>query len=320
MIIGLDIGGTNIKGVIVDSTGVIRAHIQVPTGTIAETEKNILQCIDSLLKLSHNKKKDIEVIGIGSAGAIDKHKGIVITSPNIPWWKNYPLVQKLHQLTGYRILLENDANCAVFGELWLGNGKHFANWIMLTLGTGIGGGAVINGVPYTGKAGSAMEFGHTTIDYNGLLCKCGRKGCLECYGSASAVVNFTKSHLSMYPDSTIGVRIQHETLTAKLVFQEAKNGDPLALYIFNLIGTYLGIGIANLINIFNPEAVILGGGLSAAHEFFMPQIKKGVQSLALSGMKEDVQFLVTSHGDYTAAIGAAKYAWDNSKKWGYHNN
>jgi glucokinase len=314
MIIGLDIGGTNIKGVIVDSTSVIRAQTKVPTGkAISETTKNILQCIDILRELSHINKNEVEAIGIGSAGAIDKHKGIVITSPNIPWWKNYPVVQQIQKLSGYNTFLENDANCAVFGELWLGNGKHFKNWIMLTLGTGIGGGAVINGVPYTGRAGSAMEFGHTTIDYNGLLCKCGRKGCLECYGSATAVVNFTKSHISMYPDSSIIKRTNQETLTAQIVFEEAQKGDALALYIFNLIGQYLGIGIANFVNIFNPEAVILGGGLSNAHKFFMTQIIQGVQTLALAGMKEDIHYCVTSYGDYTAAIGAAKYALDNLK-------
>lgn len=312
MVIGLDIGGTNIKGVIVDSTGVIRAQTSVPTGkAILETEQHIIQCITILQELSHTNNNEIEAIGIGSAGAIDKHKGIVITSPNIPWWKNYPVVQQIQKLSGCKTFLENDANCAVFGELWLGNGKHFKNWIMLTLGTGIGGGAVIDGVPYTGRAGSAMEFGHTTIDYNGLLCKCGRKGCLECYGSATAVVNFTKSHISMYPDSTIIKRMTQESLTAQLVFEEAQKGDALALYIFNLIGQYLGIGIANLVNIFNPEAVILGGGLSGAHEFFMPHIIQGVQTLALAGMKEDIHYCVTSYGNYTAAIGAAKYAMDN---------
>ncbi len=312
MVIGLDIGGTNIKGVILDSTGIICAQTSVPTGkAIFETEKNILHCIDILQELSHTKKNEVEAIGIGSAGAIDKHKGIVVTSPNIPWWKNYPVVQQIHKLSGCKTFLENDANCAVFGEMWLGNGKHYTNWIMLTLGTGIGGGAVIDGVPYTGRAGSAMEFGHTTIDYNGLLCKCGRKGCLECYGSATAVVNFTKSHMNMYPDSTIVKRSKQESLTAQLVFEEAQNGDALAVYIFNLIGQYLGIGIANLVNIFNPEAVILGGGLSNAHEFFMPQMIQGVQTLALAGMKENIHYYVTSYGDYTAAIGAAKYALDN---------
>ncbi len=314
MVIGLDIGGTNIKGVVVDSTGVVHAHTSVATGSaMPETEKNILYCINHLQELSHINKDEVEAIGIGSAGAIDKHKGMVITSPNIPWWKNHPLSAILHQLTGYQVFLENDANCAVFGELWLGNGSHYKNWIMLTLGTGIGGGAVINGIPYTGRAGSAMEFGHTTIDYNGLLCKCGRKGCLECYASATAVVNFTKSHIHLYPDSTIVERIQHESLTAKLVYQEAQKGDALALYIFNLIGNYLGIGIANLVNIFNPEAVILGGGLSGAHEFFMPHIIHTVHALALAGMKEDIQYCITSYGDYTAAIGAAKYALDNIK-------
>ena len=314
MIIGLDIGGTNIKGVIVDSNGVLRAQTKVSTGTaISETEKNILQCIALLQELSHTNKNDVEAIGIGSAGAIDKHKGIVITSPNIPWWKHYPVVQKISELTRYKIFLENDANCAVFGELWIGNGKNFTNWIMLTLGTGIGGGAVINGVPYTGKAGSAMEFGHTTIDYNGIVCKCGRKGCLECYGSASAVVNFTQSHLELYPDSSLKKRISTQPLTAKIVYEEATKGDSLALYIFNLIGTYLGIGIANLVNIFNPEAVILGGGLANASDFFLPQIIKGVQTLALDGLKEDIHYCTTRYGDFTAAIGAAKYALDNVK-------
>jgi glucokinase len=308
MIIGLDIGGTNIKGVIINNDGTILAKTSVITGAgIDATENNIGNCIKTLLELSHKNKKEVDAVGIGSAGAIDKQKGMVITSPNIPAWKHYPIVQRVEKLTGYTVFLENDANAAVVGELWLGNGKNYKNWIMLTLGTGIGGGAVINGMPYTGNNGSAMEFGHITIDYNGLQCKCGRKGCLECYGSATAVVHFVKSHCTFYPDSSLNTIAQH-TITARHVYDEAKKGDSLALYVFNLIGTYLGIGIADLVNIFNPEAVILGGGLSSASQYFLPQIIHQVQKLSLEGMKENIRYMITKHGDYTAAIGAAKYA------------
>ncbi|HQL43242.1 MAG TPA: ROK family protein, partial [Spirochaetota bacterium] len=138
-------------------------------------------------------------------------------------------------------------------------------------------------------------------------CKCGRKGCLECYGSATAVVHFVKSHCTSYPDSSLNPIAQH-TMTARHVYGEAKKSDPLALYVFNLIGTYLGIGIADLVNIFNPEAVILGGGLSSASQYFLPQIIHQVQKLSLEGMKENIRYMTTKHGDYTAAIGAAKYA------------
>ena len=308
MIIGLDIGGTNIKGVIINNDGTIMAKTSVTTGAgIDATENNICHCIETLLELSHINKKEVDAVGIGSAGAIDKQKGMVITSPNIPAWNHYPIVQRVEKITGYTVFLENDANAAVVGELWLGNGKNYKNWIMLTLGTGIGGGAVINGMPYTGNNGSAMEFGHITIDYNGLQCKCGRKGCLECYGSATAVVHFVKSHGTSYPDSSLNTIAQH-TITARHVYDEAKKGDSLALYVFNLIGTYLGIGIADLVNIFNPEAVILGGGLSSASQYFLPQIIHQVQKLSLEGMKENIRYMITKHGDYTAAIGAAKYA------------
>ncbi|MGQ9842928.1 MAG: ROK family protein [Spirochaetota bacterium] len=312
MVIGLDIGGTNIKGVCVDARGTILSKFSVPTGTsIATTEKNILHCITTLLELSHKEKKDIAALGIGSAGAIDTNVGMVITSPNIPTWKNYPIVQRLGTLTGLQVFLDNDANAAVYGELWFGLGKNFSNWIMIALGTGIGGGAVINGKPYTGRAGSAMEFGHTTIDYNGLPCKCGRKGCLECYGSATAVVNFTLNALSKYPDSILHTMMKTQPLTSKMVYEAAKNNDALALYIFNIIGNYLGIGIANLANIFNPEAVIFAGGLSLALEFFLDTIIQQVDALALQGMKENIRYLPVTHGEFTAALGAAKIALDN---------
>lgn len=309
MFIGIDIGGTNIKGVLTDKNGNIISYKKNPTGrTVKEIEDNIIGLIEILL--SYTEKKEIRGIGIGTAGSIDKKKGIIITSPNIKSFKNHPLSKNIKRRCGIRVFLENDANAAIAGEWWKGHGRNFKNWIMLTLGTGIGGGAVINNSLYTGQYGNAMEVGHMTIKCDGKKCLCGNRGCLETYASATSVVKGTRSRLKKYPGSSIKKRIRKEELSSEIVYEEAVKGDSLAMTVFNEISELLGIGVANLINIFNPEAVIFGGGLSKAHRLILPVVKETVKERALDGLKENVKFLVTKSEGKLSALGAAKIAMD----------
>lgn len=312
MYAGIDIGGTNIKGVLADNSGkILSERSTITPGTKKEIDKEIGSLIENLATSASISKIDIKAIGIGAAGSIDRNKGIVISSPNISAWKKYPLAKNIEKLTGARVFLENDATVALIGGWWKGNGSRFKNWIMLTLGTGIGGGVIIDNRIYTGQSGSAMEVGHMTIDFEGKLCKCGRKGCLEQYASASALVGYVQENLASYKDSALNKRTPGEELSAKTIFEEAQNGDDLSLKAIETTAYYLGIGVSNLVNIFNPEAIIFGGGLSLAHKIIIPVVKKVVDELALPGLKENVKYLPIKDQSIIPALGAVKMAIDS---------
>ncbi|MFH0974385.1 MAG: ROK family protein [Spirochaetota bacterium] len=316
MYIGIDIGGTNIKGILTDKEGNILNFKKISTQKNAlDIEKGICSIAETFSNKNYSGTKDvlktkIKAIGIGAAGAIDKEKGLILTSANIQAWKNYPLVRIIEKRTGIKTFLENDATAAVIGEQWKGSGKNFSNWIMLTLGTGIGGGVVIDGKLYAGRSGSAMEAGHTTIDYKGRKCNCGNRGCLEMYASATALVKSARKGLRSNAASSVNRRIQNEKLSAKIIFEEAVKGDVFAMRQINEISEFLGIGVSNLISIFNPEAVIFGGGLSRAGKLILPVVKKMVQERVQKGLKENIKYLIVKDEEKIPALGAAKAAID----------
>ncbi len=311
MYIGLDIGGTNIKSIITDKDGnILQSHSQKTGKTKSEILTNILSSITSVMRQANCPKRNIRAVGIGSAGVIDNKNGVIIKSPNIAAWKNYPLAEILKAEMGIPVYLENDAAVAVIGEWWKGNGAGYKNWIMLTLGTGIGGGAVVNGQLLTGRDGFACEFGHTTIDYNGEDCACGSKGCFEKYASATGFVNLTLKMLHDNKDSTLHDLLKEQPLTTTLICDEAKKKDPLCAAALEKFSFYLGVGIANMLNIFNPEAVVIGGGLSKAYKQFLPLVKKTVQIYSFKAINNNVQFYPVKDEKTGPALGAVKYAID----------
>ncbi len=311
MFVGIDIGGTNIKGILTDKSGKILSFRETETpDNSRDIDQAIFNLIENLATSVSVSKIDIEAAGIGAAGTIDRAKGTVIASPNIPSWKNYPLSKNLEKKTGIRIFLENDATVACVGGWWQGNGTKFKNWIMVTLGTGIGGGVVIDNKIYTGQSGSSMEIGHMTINTDGRECSCGNRGCLEQYASASALVRYVKENINKNKNSSLYQYVKDGSVTAKIIHDEALNKDDFAVEAMTDIATYLGVGIANLVNIFNPEAVILGGGLSQAHKMIIPVVKNVVKERALSGLKEKVKYLPIKDQSKIPALGAAKIAID----------
>jgi glucokinase len=311
MYAGIDIGGTNIKAIIANREGAILSSDKSRTpATADDINETIIALLRRMLEKKGSRISALKSIGIGAAGAIDGKKGIIITSPNIHAWKNYPLAPIIERKTGVRVFLENDATAAIIGEWWVGHGKKFRNWVMLTLGTGIGGGAIIDNKVYTGQSGSSLEVGHLTIDYKGKKCPCGNRGCLERYASATALVELVKSKVKKSP-STLRERMKHEELTARIAYEEACKGDRLAREAFEEVGFYLGIGLAGLVNIFNPEAIIIGGGLSHAHRLILPVAKKVIKERALPGLKDNVKYLIIKNEDKTPALGAAKVGIDS---------
>lgn len=314
MYIGIDIGGTGIKGVLTDKEGKIISSADTSTPHSAgEIDKSIISLIEALASDAKIDKNDIDAIGIGAAGSIDRRHGITISSANIPCWKNYPLAENIEKKSGIKTFLENDATVACAGFWWEKEGKNFRNFVMVTLGTGIGGGAVIDGKLFTGQNGNSLEIGHTTIEVNGKKCQCGNRGCLEQYASATALVNHTKSNLKKFKGSSLNRRIKNERLTSKMIYEEALKKDELAVKSIEYIAEHLAVGIVNIINIFNPEAVILGGGLSKAHRLIIPVVKRIVAERAHKGLKEKVKIIAVKNQSVIPALGAAKIAMDRMR-------
>lgn len=315
MYIGIDIGGTTIKGVLTNREGKVLSFKKIPTGKTAPEIENCL--VELIRALSASRGIDpaaLKAIGVGSAGSIDRTRGMVLTSPNIPAIQKFPLVKTIEHRTGVRAFLENDATVAVIGEWWKGAGRKYSNWIMLTLGTGIGGGVVIDNRVYTGQSGSAMEVGHTSIDYRGRQCPCGGTGCLELYASATGLIQYARSVIGGSPGSSLNARLKKEKLNPKMIEEEALRGDSLSLHIYTRVSTWLGIGVANLVNIFNPQAIVFGGGLSRAHRLIFPVVKKVVRERVMEGLDRNIRYLVIRDQEKSPALGAARMAMDSLTK------
>ncbi|MBO5411782.1 MAG: ROK family protein [Clostridia bacterium] len=262
--IGIDLGGTFIKGGVVDDTGAILFQDKVPT----ETEKggevvvqNIAGLVESLLTKSGLSKSEFVGVGMGVPGMIDSKTGCVVYSNNLKW-KDFYIAEKLTALTGLPTKIANDANVAVLGEAKFGAAKGQETVVMLTLGTGVGGGVVIDGKMFEGNKSAGAELGHMVIVANGEQCTCGRKGCLEAYSSATALIRETRRAMEAHKDSKMWEIGGLDAVTGKTAF-DYKSCDPYAKKVVDDYLFHLATGITNFANIFRPDVVLLGGGVCA---------------------------------------------------------
>lgn len=262
--IGIDIGGMSIKAGIVTEEGKILAKKTVVTDTSSEqrTVEDIAGLILSILQENNLSKDDIAGVGIGSPGSVYDEKGVIRYSCNLNF-KNTPLVKLLQESTGIQnIKVSNDANCAALGETLFGAGKGAKNTVMLTLGTGVGTGIVVDGKLLTGNRSAGAEGGHITINFGGATCGCGKKGHLEAYASATALMNQVRVAIAKHPESLLARRAAIEGVHGKLVFDCKDAGDKVAESVVKRYLKYVGIGLVNYANIFYPEVIIVGGGIS----------------------------------------------------------
>ena len=275
-IIGLDLGGTKISAGALSEDGK-HAHGMRSVATQAElgaegVVDRIIGTIEGVILDTINEtgatRKDFIGIGVGAPGPLDREKGIVVVAPNLGW-KDFPLQDRVKSRLGLPVTLDNDANCATVGEWWLGAARGGRNVVGMTIGTGIGGGIILNGELYHGASDVAGEIGHTTIDVNGRHCKCGNYGCLEAYASGPAIATRAREALvredtaSMLPAMVDG---QLDRITAEVVYDAAKKGDGLANEIVRDTARYLGAGIATLLNVINPDVIVIAGGVTRAGE------------------------------------------------------
>jgi len=300
--IGVDIGGTNIKVAHVSENGEVLKNIIVPTpNTRKESFEQIKNMLTEILK--NILKNNIIGIGFGIAGLIDRKNGVVIKSPNIPAINGFPVKGIFEKEFSLPVIVENDANAYAYGEKWIGTGKNLNNFIVLTLGTGLGGGIIYNGELFEG----AVEVGHMVIEPEGRLCTCGNFGCLESYASGRAIIERAISSLEKGTESILRKCCNGNfyKMTPEVIYNSAFEGDNLSREVFREVGRYLGIGIANLVNIFSPEAVILGGGLISALELFIEEMKKEFSKRVLKPLSTGVDILKTTLKEDSGSIGAA---------------
>ena len=280
-IIGVDLGGTNIVGGAMSADGSqtfavrsISTSAEIGAEGVADRIVGLIEgvILDTIAETNAHRK-DFIGVGIGAPGPLDREKGIVIVAPNLGW-RNFPLRDRIAERLNLPATLDNDANCATVGEWWQGAAKGGTNVIGMTIGTGIGGGLILEGKLFHGASDVAGEIGHTTIDLNGRHCKCGNYGCLEAYASGPAIATRAREVLvreetaSLLP-SIVGGKL--EAITAEIVYRAAKQGDAVASEIVRDTARYLGVGIANLLNIFNADVVVIAGGVTQAGDaLFVP--------------------------------------------------
>ncbi len=282
-VLGIDIGGTNlVVGSVAEDGSAVLATASEPT----HAEAGATDVLDRLVGLAERAiaatrreapGADILGVGVGAPGPLDTKRGIVLLTPNLGW-VNLPLRQIIHDRLGLPAALDNDANCAVLGEWWVGAARGARHAIGITIGTGIGGGLILEGKLYHGASDVAGEIGHTTIDTEGRRCKCGNYGCLEAYASGPnialrAVEEIEAGAVSRLP-SLVGGDLRK--ITAQTVYQAAKDGDHLALEVVNDTAKFLGVGIGNLLNVFNPEVVVVCGGVTLAGDHLFVPLQREV--------------------------------------------
>lgn len=310
-VIGIDVGGTNLRGAVVSPKGEVTRRVKIASGA----HEGIEAVVNNLAGLIQNigEGEELAGVGFGIPGIIDSKNGIITQAPNIANVSNYPIRERLRQKLGEktRVVVENDANCAAVGEWWMGAGKDVDSLIMLTLGTGVGGGIILDGKLWSGADGMGGEIGHMTIYPDGARCNCGNYGCLESYSSASAIRRMVKEILD---DSSVVTVLRDSVQGAEpagipeVVMRAAQGGDKAALGIWEKFGTALGIGIASCVNILNVEMVVIGGGVSQAWEMFIGRAKEELSRRGLKAPSERVKVMKSVLGDDAGIIGASYLA------------
>jgi glucokinase len=273
--IGVDLGGTNLRIAAVDVEGRLIEKVTLGTRIALGSARVLDDMCDAIRRLSEKYQDGSHLlgIGIGVPGIIDMETAMIRESPNLPGWSDTPVRREIERRLHTRVILENDANSAAFGEKWLGAALYVDDMAIITLGTGVGGGIVLNGRIWHGMNGMAGEFGHTTIEPDGVLCLCGNRGCVEQYASASAVMRMAKAAIaSGHAPALARAAGSDPEFSAKAVYNLAVQGDADARRIFQQVGRALGILIANLVNSLNLPMYVVGGGVSSAWDAFSPNI------------------------------------------------
>ncbi len=315
-VLAVDIGGTKLMAAFISAEGRMLANAVCPTHAVDGVDaviERLFLLIDELLDQEITEVDEFSGVGIACAGAIDTDRGMIAQSPNLPGWYDIPLAEIVAERCKVDTYLINDASAAALGEFRFGAGKGVKDLILITLGTGIGGGIIIDGELYLGACGSAAEIGHMIVDVNGPPCACGSHGCLESFASGTAVSRNAFNRIKLGEESIIIGMVdgEIEEITAETVGTAALEGDRLARDIYSRAAYYLGVGLVNLVNIFNPEMIIVGGGMMEQQELLLEPAIQVVRDRAFRISAEAVQIVAAHLGNEAGVYGAAAYALEH---------
>jgi glucokinase-like ROK family protein len=306
-VVGTRLGSSYIRAILLDMKGNITAEHKDfvdPQSSKETILEQMLESVDTILGKARIKLEKVAGIGVAAPGAIDVNSGVCLYAPHHPNWKNVHLKQSFEQRFGKPCFVDHVNNCTALGQMLFGLGKGIDNFLCVLLGTGISAGIMIDGEVYRGVNCAAGEFGHMCIDPDGPDCACGSKGCLEVYATGPALAKTGREIAEKNPTSKMRALAggKLESISAETIFQAATEGDPEAVKIFEDMGFYLGIGISNLINLFNPERIILCGRVSQAHRFFLPSLEKTIGERAWHISNKEIRVCSTFN---TPVLGAA---------------
>lgn len=318
--IAIDLGGTQLRVAIVQGAKIL-AKVRIPTGDDSYPERTVdrmCRCIDQVLQMADVKLEQVAGLGICVAGPLDSRTGVVFAPPNLAGWDHVPLRDMLQKhYPGLAIFLENDANAASLGEYMFGAGKGCKDMVYMTVSTGIGGGVICNGQLVVGTSGTAAELGHMTIDKDGPLCNCGNTGCLESIASGTAITRRAREAITagkyFVDPPALSLADQLPYAEPQAVARAAREGLPAAREIIRDAAQGLGIGIVNVIHVFNPEKIILGGGLLQIGELLIDPALQLVQERTMKVPYQAVDIVYAELGDDTGLVGAGALIYYNSR-------
>lgn len=307
MLIGLDLGGTNIAAGLVNEAGELLFKKSIPTGAHRPSEEVIKDIYILLDEIKNQSEEEVKFIGIGVPGLVNKDMTTVLTCKNLNW-EHVPLMQGLKNL-GVPIAIDNDANVAAYAEYKIGSLNGVDNAVMLTLGTGVGGGIIINGHEFRGGFGLGSEIGHMVIGENFYDCNCGKHGCFETFASATAIIKYAE-HLIETTELPSRLR-DLDKITAKDVVDLSKEEDVIATETYERFIKYLATGIVNIINLIDPNRISLGGGVSAAGDYLLDRLNKAIKKQLFLDGYDSAEIVISTLGNDAGIIGAALLAKDH---------
>jgi glucokinase len=313
VVFAADLGGTNLRAATVDEDGKIHFRLKqnTPQGEMPDQiVRALVLAVRNCEEQSNANGDSIRAVSVVVPGSVNLEQGVVVKAPNLACLDGFHLTSALTDELRLPATLENDANAAAVGEMWQGAGHGRRTMVCVTLGTGVGGGIILDGKLWRGVNDSAAEIGHMCVDpFGGVACLCGSRGCLEVYASATAILRMAREGRPRYPDSRLQTG---NDFTAEAVYQAGMKGDELALEVFRRMGVYLGIGLANLINILNPEMIVIGGGVVSAWELFEKHMHREIAERAFPVPAAEVKVLPGECGDDAGLLGAAYLAFNPS--------
>lgn len=310
--LGVDVGGTKVAAGLVTSRGELLSKVRTPMTSHEDSAaglRAVEKAIDAALAAEPARKVSVAGIGIVSPGPVDPAQGIVVNPGNLPCWRNYPLVAEIEKSRGLPTILDNDANAAALAEVQWGAAAGFSSVLYVTIGTGIGTGIVLNGSIYHGRTGAAGEGGHVSIDYHGPLCPCGKRGCIEVLTAGPAVARRARERIGA---GGLEARMlltlaggNPAAVTAEIVAKAWRDGDPLATAILEETADLLAIWLGNMIDLFDPDVIVVGGGMSEVIAGWFERIRQQIPKWSVNSRSAEIPFVRAQYGEHSGIVGAA---------------